>query len=142
MAVAPILIRTLRWGGLLVVAVALVAGGVGWLTAGTSGLLAGLAGALLAGVFLGLTAVSILIAARVTRGRPGDPLFYAIVLGGWLLKMILFLVVAFLLRGGAGLDPMVFLGSALAAVLGSLVVDVVAFRTTRVPYVDEPAADE
>ena len=42
MAVAPILIRTLRWGGLFVVAVALVAGGVGWLTAGTSGLLAGL----------------------------------------------------------------------------------------------------
>lgn len=138
MAVAPVLIRALRWGGLLVLGVAVVAGAAGWLLSGWPGLWAGLSGALLAGIFLGLTAVSILVAARLTRDDPGSPVFFVIVLGGWLLKMILFLVVAFLLRGGAGLDPMVFLLSSLVAVLGSLAVDALAFRTTRVPYVDDP----
>ena len=69
------------------------------LVAGGAGLIGALVGAALAAVFLGLTAVSILIAGRVTKGDVSNPIFFAIVLGAWLLKFIVFLVFAILLRG-------------------------------------------
>lgn len=136
-SVAPILTRALRDGGILAGVIALGAGVVGWLVAGGPGLAGGLLGAALSAVFLGLTALSMLIAGRVTAGDPGSPLFFGIVLGAWLAKIVLFLVFAFWLRSQPWLDPVVFFVTVVIVVFGSLVVDLIAFGRSRVPYVSD-----
>jgi hypothetical protein len=137
MSVAPILTRALRYGGILALAVAVVAGVIGLIVAGVPGLLGGLIGAALAALFLGLTAGSMLIAGRVTKGDTTSPLFFGIVLGVWLVKLIVFLVAAIVLRGQHWLDPYVFFAAVIAAVIGSLITDIVAFQRARVPYVSD-----
>lgn len=137
MTVAPILTRALRYGLLLALAVAVVGAAVGLLVAGTPGLVAALVGAGIAAVFTGMTAASILIASRAAKGDLGGPVFFGIVMGSWLLKLIVFLVLVIWLRGQDWLDPYVFFGSVVAVVLGSLVLDVVAFQRARVPYVSD-----
>ena len=140
----PILTTSLRWGGLFAVGLAIVASVVGFLVAGTSGLWAGLLGAALAFLFLGLTAGSILLGQRLTVDDPNSPLFYGVVLGAWLLKLVVFFIFMFWLRGQGWLDPWVFFLTVIAAVLGSLIVDVLAFARSRTPYVDValPGDDE
>lgn len=133
----PILKRALRDGAIFTVAVAVVAGLIGVLIAGMPGLLGGLLGALLAFVFLGLTAASIIVAGRVTKDDPGSPVFFGIVLGTWGLKLILFLLFALWLRTQDWLDPAVFFFTVIVSVVGSLILDVVAFQRTRVPYVGD-----
>ncbi|WP_423778568.1 hypothetical protein, partial [Enterococcus faecium] len=95
----PILRRPLIWSAIATAVLAIVAGGVGFLVAQGEGLISGLLGVVLAAVFLGITGLSILIANRWF----GDPLyvqlFFAIVLGGWLLKLGVFVVVMILLAG-------------------------------------------
>ena len=137
MSVTPILTRALRYGGILALAVAVVAGAVGLIVAGVPGLVGGLLGAALAAVFLGLTAGSMLLAGRITKGDTTSPVFFGIVLGVWLLKLVLFVVAAIVLRGQHWLDPYVFFAAVIAAVIGSLITDVVAFQRARVPYVSD-----
>ena len=137
MSVAPILTRALRYGGILALAVAVVAGIIGLIVAGVPGLVGGLLGAALAAVFLGLTAGSMLFAGRVTKGDTTSPAFFGIVLGVWLLKLVVFLLAAILLRPQHWLDPFVFFAAVIVAVIGSLITDVVAFQRARVPYVSD-----
>jgi hypothetical protein len=136
-SVTPILTRALRYGGILALAVAVIAGGIGLVIDGMPGLLGGLLGAVLAAVFLGLTAGSMLIAGRVTKGDTTSPAFFGIVLGVWLLKLIVFVVGAVLLRGAHWLNPYLFFAAVIVAVIGSLVTDMVAFVRARVPYVSD-----
>ena len=80
------------------------------------------------------TAVSILVAGRVTKGDLTSPAFFGIVLGIWSLKLILFFVLSLWLRTQDWLDPAAFGFTAIGAVLGSLVADAVAFqRIVNVP---------
>lgn len=137
MSTASILTRALRLGIVIAVGVAVLAGGLGWMLRGAPGLLGGLVGAGLAAVFLGLTTVSMLIAGRVTRGKPGDPVFFAIVLGAWVLKLVVFVIAAIVLRGISAVDPYVFFWAIMATVVGSLAADIVALVSTRVPYVSD-----
>jgi hypothetical protein len=136
MSSAPLFVRVLRYGGLFAGAVAVVGGLIGLLVGGVPGLVAGLLGAVLAAIFLGLTAVSILVAGRVTAGDPGSPVFFGIVLGAWFLKLLVFLGVVIWLRTQTWLNPWVFFFTVIVAVIGSLLLDVVAFQRTRTPYVD------
>nr|WP_246287119.1 hypothetical protein [Schumannella luteola] len=128
--------RILRDGAILALVVAVLGGGIGLIAAGVPGLLGGLIGALAAAVFLALTAASVLLAGRVTGGDLGSPLFFGVVLGSWLLKLVLFLVFSILLRGQPWLNPYVFFITVVVSVMGSLVIDVVAFQKSRVPYVE------
>jgi hypothetical protein len=137
MSVAPILTRALRYGAILAIAVAVLGGTIGLLVFGMPGLWGGVLGAALAALFMGVTAASILLAARLTTGDPGSPLFFGVVLGAWVLKLVAFLIAAIWLRTQDWLDPYVFFGSVIVAVLGSLVVDVLAFQRSRVPYVSD-----
>lgn len=132
MTVAPLLTRSLRYGALVAGAVAVVAGVVGFLVAGGPGLAGALVGATMAALFLALTALSILVAGRVTGGDLTSPAFYGIVLGVWMLKLVLFFVVSLWLRTVDWIDPGVFSITAIVAVLGSLVADSVAFQRSRV----------
>ncbi len=135
-AAAPVHVRALRYGGLVTLAIAVVGSALGYLAAGVPGILSALVGAGLAAVFMGLTAASILVGTRVSRGPAPDPRFFGIVIGTWLAKLVVFIGIALWLRGQPWLDPMVFFLAALTAVVGFLVVDVVALQTSRIPYVE------
>jgi membrane-bound metal-dependent hydrolase YbcI (DUF457 family) len=59
------------------------------------------------------------------------------VLGGWILKFVVFIVALLLLRGQPWLDPTVFFVAVVVSVLASLVVDVVVLTRMRVPHVSD-----
>ncbi|MEO6504929.1 MAG: hypothetical protein ABIW36_12740, partial [Terrimesophilobacter sp.] len=82
-------------------------------------------------VFLGITAASILFARRFDIGA-----FFAIVMGAWLLKFVLFLVLAFALKDQPWIQPTVLFITIVAAVVGTLAVDVIVAAASRVPYVE------
>ena len=137
MTTAPVFRAALIGGAAVAAVVAVVGGLVGFLAAGASGLLGALIGAALAAVFLGITAASMLVAARVARGDLTSPAFFGVVLGVWFVKIVLFVVAAIWLRGQDWLNPYVFFFSVLAAVIGSLVVDCLAVARSRVPYASD-----
>ena len=117
-------------------AVAVVGAVIGYLVAGSPGVYGALVGAVLAAVFMGLTAASILVATRVAYGPEALVVYFGIIMGVWFIKLVVFVILAIWLRGQSWLDPGVFGFTVIAAVLGSLVVDVLSFRTTRATYVD------
>lgn len=133
MTVRPLLTRSLRYGAVLTAVVAVGGGLLGFFAAGTPGLAGGLLGAALSGLFLGLTAASILLAGRISNGDLTSPSFLGVVLGVWTLKLILFFVLSLWLRTQDWVDPGVFGVTAIVGVLGSLGADVVAFQRSRIP---------
>ncbi len=137
MTVAPLLRRILRYGAILAVGVALVGGVVGLVVAGGPGLVGALLGAVASALFLALTAVSVLVAGRATHGDLLHPAFFAIVLGSWILKFVLFLVLGLWLRDQEWLQPVAFFVAVIVSVVGSLVVDVVAIQRSRMPYASD-----
>ncbi len=64
----------------------------GFLVGGAEGLGSGLLGVVLSAVFLAITAGSILIANRWFGDALYVPIFFGIVLGGWILKLVVFVV--------------------------------------------------
>jgi hypothetical protein len=126
----------LRYGAILAVAMLIVGGGIGFLVSGMPGLAGALIGTGLTAVLMGLSAASVLLAVRVTKGDPLNPLFYAVVLGASALKIVAFFVIILALRDAPFIDPRVMYVSVIVAVAGSLVVDALAFARARVPYVD------
>lgn len=124
------------WGVVATVAIALVGGVIGFLALGSGGAFSALAGAALAAVFMLMTAASILIANRWFGDDLYVPIFFGIVLGGWILKLIVFLVGILLLRGQPWIEPMAFFLAVVASVVASLVIDAVALVRMRVPYAD------
>jgi hypothetical protein len=77
------------------------------------------------------------VAGKVTHGDGTSPVFFGVVLGVWLLKLVVFVVVAIWLRGQSWMDPTVFFGAVIVAVIGSLIADIVAYQRARVPYVSD-----
>ncbi len=136
MTPTPILRTALIYGAVLAVVIAGLGSLIGFLVAGTNGLVSALIGAALTALFMAFTAVSIMVAQRVTRDEPSIALFFGVILGAWFLKFVVFIVIVVLLRGAPFLDPMVFFVAVLAAVIGSLVVDMLAYVRSRTPYVD------
>jgi len=136
MTYSPILTRALRYGGILTLAIAVVGSIIGWLVAGQAGLVSALIGAGITAIFMAFTAVSIMIASKVARTEESVMLFFGIILGSWLLKFVVFIFLMVILREQPFIDPIIMFVSILAAVIGSLVVDVLAYVRSRVPYVD------
>lgn len=133
----PILRTVLVWSGIVTAALAIVGAIVGYLVAGTTGLWSALAGVLVAAVFLAITGASILIANRWYGDALYVPIFFGIVMGGWILKFVVFIGVLFVLRGQPWLDPTVFFVAVVASVLASLAIDVVVMLRMRVPHVSD-----
>ncbi|MGN8048535.1 hypothetical protein ACTJKO_02520 [Curtobacterium sp. 22159] len=131
--VRPVFRRILVWAALLAVGLAVVGGVVGLLVAGKPGLVGGLLGAVLSVVFLGLTALSVLVALRVSKGQMISGAFFGIVMGTWLLKFVVFIVVLVLLRDRDWVDFPVLAIVIIIGVVGSLVIDVTAVAKARVP---------
>ncbi|MDT3330664.1 hypothetical protein [Microbacterium aquilitoris] len=132
------MLRTaLVWSGIVTLVLAVVGGVVGLLVAGVSGLSSALVAVLMAAVFLAFTIVSILIANRFYGDPLFVPIFFGSVMGGWILKFVVFLVVLFVLRDQPWLTPMVFLISLIVSIVASLVVDVVVMMRMRMPAVSD-----
>ena len=128
----PVLRRTLAYGFAFAAAIAVVGGVIGLLGAGPIAAWSAVIGAVMAGVFLGITALSILIAVRFDIVA-----FFGIVLGAWLLKFVAFIVAALALRDQLWINPTALFLSLIAGVIASLVVDVVVVMKTRMPYVSD-----
>jgi hypothetical protein len=123
--------------GIILTAIVIVGGsGIGYLVGGIPGLISGLVAAAVTAIFMGLTVVSFLIASRVAKLPEGIGLYYGIILGTFLVKFMIFLVLVFSFRGASWLDPTVFGFTTIAAVLGTLIVDALAVGLSRVTYTD------
>ncbi|MCW3493920.1 hypothetical protein [Microbacterium sp. SSM24] len=133
----PILRTVLVWAGIVTGGLAVVGGVIGYLVAGTDGLWSALVGVLVAAGFLGITVASILIANRWYGDPLYVPVFFGIVLGGWILKFLVFIVILLVLRGQPWIEPTVFFLAVVVSVLASLAVDVVVLMRMRVPHVSD-----
>jgi len=127
--------RVLNLGSLLVLAIALLGSLVGYLTIGLSGVYAALIGSGAAFLFTALTALSVLIGSKLNLAG-----FLGAVLGGWLVKMVLFLIGFSTLNKAAWLTresrPIVFF-TVVAAVIGGLVIDTMIVSKARLTATEE-----
>jgi hypothetical protein len=113
---------------LLVAAIAIVGGILGWLFAGSLGLAAALIGAGLAFAFGGLTALSIYLGGQLSLGG-----FFGVVLGGWIFKLIGFVVLIASLKGViVGEAKPVLFFTLVASILGTLVIDSLVVLRSRI----------
>jgi hypothetical protein len=131
--VRPVFRRILVQGAVLAIGLAVVGGVVGYLVAGTPGLLGGLIGAVASVVFLGLTAASVLVAIRVSHGQMISGSFFGIVMGTFLVKFILFIVVLVALKDRDWVSTPVLAVAIIVGVVGSLIIDVMNVARARVP---------
>jgi hypothetical protein len=136
-ASASVFSTILKWDAVLAVAIAVVGGVVGYLVDGWTGALSALIGTAMVLVFAGITAASILVANRYTASPLYTVLFFVIVLGAWIVKFALFIVLVVLLRGAEFTNDVVLFVSIVVAVIGTLVVDVVVVARSRLPYVSD-----
>lgn len=130
----PVLMRALRWGLVMTAALMAIFAVIGWLVAQQPGLWGGLIGAGLGGVFLLMTVASIAFANRFVDRDAYIGVFFGIVLGTWVLKFILFIVLVVLLRGQDWADTQIMFFGVIAAVLGSLVLDGIIVSKARIPF--------
>lgn len=120
--------RVLGWGAILIGAIAVVASVLGYLLVGQKGLVSALIGASMALVFVSLTALSVWIGGKFSLGG-----FFGMVMGGWLLKLVLFLVLVAVLKRATFINgPTLFL-TLVASILGSLAIDSLVFFRARLP---------
>ncbi len=123
--------RTLRFAALGAVVLLAIAVPVGWAVAGVPGVWGAVLGVAVPVLFLGITAVVALFTARLSPTTLG-----AAVLGSWLLKIALLIVVLVALDGRDFYDRGVFFVVFLVGTAGFLVVEALVVVRTRVPYVE------
>lgn len=141
-AITPMLRKVLQLTGIAAVVLIIVCGGIGMLVAGLNGLWSALAGVALAVVFLALTPLSVMIANRWYGREMFATVFFGIVMGGWLLKLVIFIVAIVILREQDWIVPMAIFFSLLAGIVVSLLIDAVAFSKMRMPYVSDVSLPE
>ncbi len=133
----PVLRTTLLWSTLATAALAVLGAVVGFAVGGRDGLWSALVAILLAALFLGLTAGSILIANRWYGDPLYVPIFFGLVMGAWVLKFIVFIVTLLVLRDQPWLNGTVFFVALVASVVVSLLIDVVVMLRMRIPHVSD-----
>jgi len=134
----PVLMRALRWGLIITALLVIVFAGIGWLVSGLEGLVGGVIGTAIGGVFLVLTVGSIAFANRLIGSPNYLVLFFVIVLGAWILKFVIFIVSSIMLRDRDWLDPTVLFFGIVTAVIFSLIIDAIIVAKSRIPIVSGP----
>ncbi|MEY4349769.1 MAG: hypothetical protein RL719_1066 [Actinomycetota bacterium] len=117
-------------GAILTVAIAIVGGLVAFLAVGMPGLISALIGSAIALTFTSLTAIAVWVGGKLPLGG-----FYGLVLGGWLAKVIVFVLILSALNRVDGLNRPTIFFTIVASVLGGLAIDAVAVLRSRVPVV-------
>jgi hypothetical protein len=129
-----ILTQVLKYTGLLAIAIAVLGGGLGYLFAGTNGLISALIGTILAVLFASITAGSIIGAMRFDIAA-----FFGIVMGAWLLKIVVFIVILALLRDAPFVHTMVLFLTVIAGAVGTMLIDVIVVFRSRLGYASNVA---
>lgn len=126
-----VLAKALKLSAVLVVSVAALCSLVGYLIVGIDGVLTALLGAAIALVFTSMTLLSVLFGARLPLGG-----FYGLVLGGWLLKVVLFAVLLAALQRMEFIHGPTLFFAIVISVLGSLGIDSWVVLRSRIPTID------
>lgn len=121
---------------LLTAAVAVLGVGIGYLVAQVPGLWGALIAAGLGLVFTFTTVATL----RFLVGR-GPELLQIVLIGGWLIKMALVVVLMIWLRQQDFYDRPVFFLTLVVVVVGAVVVEIGTIATTRIPTVEPASAD-
>ncbi len=132
-----VLRTTLLLSAAATAALAVVGAIVGFAVGGVEGLWSALIAVVLSAIFLGLTAGSILFANRWFGDALYIPIFFGSVMGAWIVKFVLLIVVLFVLRGQPWLNQGVFFVALVISVAVSLVIDVVVMTRMRVPHASD-----
>jgi len=103
----------------------------GYFAEGMNGVVSALIGAGLAFAFGALTVVSMIIGRKLSLAG-----FFGVVMGGWLVKLIGFALLARSLQGAEFINGPVLFLTLVAAILGSLVIDSIAVLSARIPVVE------
>ena len=103
----------------------------GYFVEGMNGVVSALIGAGLAFAFGALTVVSMMIGRKLSLAG-----FFGVVMGGWLIKLIGFALLARSLQGAEFINGPVLFLTLVAAILGSLVIDSIAVLSARIPVVE------
>jgi hypothetical protein len=124
--------KILSYTGLLALVIGIVGGGLGYALAGTDGLWSALVGVALAVVFAGITAASMLIAIRFRLAA-----FFGIVMGAWLLKLVIFVVLLVLVRDQPFVDDVVLFLALVVSIIGTLAIDALVVVRGRLGNVSD-----
>ena len=122
--------KALKLSTLLAVAIAVAGSLLGYLFYQSPGVFAALLGAGVSALFGTMTILSIWFGGKLSLNG-----FYAMVLGGWLLKFLLFAGVLLALQNAEGFAGPVFFFAVVATVLGGLAIDSWLVLKGRVPTV-------
>jgi hypothetical protein len=115
---------------LLVGALVVLGGGIGLLVAGLPGLWVALVGAGIAAFFCATTIWSMM---RTVGSSPAR--MAAFVMGAWVAKIVVLIVLLALLKGATFYDPWVLIAVLAVGAIGSALLDYRAVNAGRVPYV-------
>lgn len=128
---ADIYKKALALSAVLMVVIGVFGSGLGFLFAGAPGVYSALIGAAVSALFSVLTILSIWLGSKLPLGG-----FYGLVLGGWLVKVLLFAVTLDLLQGADFISGPVFFFAVVATVLGGLAIDSWVVLRGRQPILD------
>jgi hypothetical protein len=123
--------KVLTQGSILIAGIAAIGSLIGTLTAGAPGLLSALIGAGMTFVFVSITAASVWVGGKLPINA-----FFGVVMGAWLLKLILFIVLVRLLLGVKEINGPVLFFTLIASIMGTLVVDALVVTKARMPIVE------
>lgn len=124
-------IRVLGQTALLTGLIASLGSAAGYFWDGLNAVVSALIGAALAFGFGALTVLSMLLGRKLSLAG-----FFGVVMGGWLVKLIGFALLARSLQGAEFINgPALFL-TLVVAILGSLVIDSIAVLSARIPVVE------
>ena len=121
----------MKFSALLIGSIALIGGITAWMIAGVAGLISALIGAAMALVFTSMTAISVWLGGRLSLGG-----FFGAVLGGWIVKLVLFIVLVATLKGATFIVGPILFVCVVVSVLGSLALDAIAVSRSRIPTVE------
>ena len=132
----PVLLRGLKFEIFATVGLMVLFGVFGYLVSQAPGAIGGALGVLIAGALSCVNIGSILFANQRFIQNPNFvAIFFGIVAGGWLLKLVVFIVVVLLLRDQSWLDPKILFFGLVTGIIVSLVIDTLVVVKSRVPYV-------
>gem|GEM_PF-276745 len=122
--------KTLRWVGLFVVVLTVIAVLIGWFVSGLAGVWAAVIGAAIAGLFCGTTLWSV---ANTIGTSPTS--MAATVMLTWAGKLVVLIAVLALLRGRDFYNPYILFAVIAVGVLGALGIQALSLKRGRLPYV-------
>ncbi|PRQ12364.1 hypothetical protein C1Y63_01945 [Corynebacterium sp. 13CS0277] len=124
------MILGIRYGAFAVAAITVVSLFLWGLVWGMPGIWGALIGAAIGGGFVALTALSVLVTANTNPATTG-----AVVLGGWLLKIVVLLIILFAIRDLTFYHHVALFITAVAALLAMLGSEVWGVMKSRTTYI-------